>query len=475
MGPGHVFTLSLPRPWQNQGPINQSGQTFDSIFVAIRGNSAPYYFLDKEGDPSGLLVDLWNLWSKKTGIDITFAVAELDDTIKLIQNGGADVHAGLHYTRERADNLDFVLPIVAATTHVFYHKSILGIRTLGELKAFNIGVIKDSSASDFFKRELPQAPLVIYPDNNTLFDALKRREIRVFAMDSLTARALLLERGLLPDFYYNANQPLETQEISVAVQKGNQLLSKLIIEGMKKITLEEQAAIERDWIGQAKVKTKDVLKISCLADYIPFTMLTQTGEPAGLLIDLWRLWADKTGQKIEFLFGDWKDTLDDLAQDRADIHFGLFINDRRELWMDFSSALYPMATAVFYAATKPALPLEKLSGKRVGVLVASDQEAYLRKEYPEIKTIVYEKTREMIVAAAEGQLDAFLADEVPTLETIDQMGLSGQLGSNQNRLWVKEMSAGVSKGRDDLLTIINQGLSAISVREILELERPMAA
>lgn len=69
----------------------------DSIRIVHPDSSQPFAFLDKTGKPQGMTIDLWRLWSEKTGIDIEFIHGSWKETIRMMQEGRADVHSGLVY------------------------------------------------------------------------------------------------------------------------------------------------------------------------------------------------------------------------------------------------------------------------------------------------------------------------------------------------------------------------------------------
>ena len=52
---------------------------------------------------------------------------------------------------------------------------------------------------------------------------------------------------------------------------------------------------------------QDTLFIAMYRDFAPFTFINAEGQPAGLFMDIWKLWAEKTGRKIEFRAGSWND------------------------------------------------------------------------------------------------------------------------------------------------------------------------
>lgn len=86
------------------------------------------------------------------------------------------------------------------------------------------------------------------------------------------------------------------------------------------------------------------LVVAISGNYPPLSLLDANGDPAGMLVDIWRLWAEKSGQAIEFKVSSWADTLYTLQSGEADIHSGLFMSGERAEWMDFSRPVYEIST-----------------------------------------------------------------------------------------------------------------------------------
>ncbi len=105
-------------------------------------NIAPFEFTNQQGDPDGLIIDFWKLWAKKTKIHVRFKPALWNDTLSMVRNGQADVHAGLFYNKERAGYLDYSISLSKTTTHIFFNKSITSLDTFEQILAYRIGVIK---------------------------------------------------------------------------------------------------------------------------------------------------------------------------------------------------------------------------------------------------------------------------------------------------------------------------------------------
>lgn len=96
---GSLFLLA-------QGSLSFSAEPA-RLTVAYCLDCVPFHYQDDKGEPTGLIIDYWRLWSKKTGVSVEFVVAPWGETLKMVGGGAADAHAGLFYTKERDKFLDY--------------------------------------------------------------------------------------------------------------------------------------------------------------------------------------------------------------------------------------------------------------------------------------------------------------------------------------------------------------------------------
>ena len=81
-------------------------------------------------------------------------------------------------------------------------------------------------------------------------------------------------------------------------------------------------------------QSQDPLVIAVSRTYPPFTQTDINGEPAGMFVDIWNLWAQKTGRAVTFRSSDWVGTLAALKSGDADIHSGLYYSAKRDEWIE---------------------------------------------------------------------------------------------------------------------------------------------
>ena len=152
------------------------------------------------------------------------------------------------------------------------------------------------------------------------------------------------------------------------------------------------------------------LVIAVSNDFHPFTFLNSAGEPAGLFVDIWRLWAKKNGRDVTFLVSDWKTSLENLKNGRADIHSGLIRSLGRISWMADVRPFYRSDVRCFLPRQQLALvSLESLVGKTIGVVRGGEPEEYLQRNQPQIKLISVSSRDELPLLARNGLAAGFVA------------------------------------------------------------------
>jgi len=215
-------------------------------------------------------------------------------------------------------------------------------------------------------------------------------------------------------------------------------------------------------ITESPVCAEETLVIVFVKGTPPFTMLSSQGNPAGLFIDLWRLWAEKTGQKIEFRVAeDRKSALTDIKKGNADIHSGMFRNRERTAYMDFSRPFCEIESALFCLVNHEDVSGDyDFAGQKTGAIHRGYHEGYLCEYFPD----AFKNMKSMITAAVSGQIAAFAAESPVTQSILNLMGKSGA------PLFSKKIFASVRKGNKELLNKINAGLAKITSEERVAIE-----
>nr|WP_319392325.1 transporter substrate-binding domain-containing protein [uncultured Desulfobacter sp.] len=211
--------------------------------------------------------------------------------------------------------------------------------------------------------------------------------------------------------------------------------------------------------------------IAICNDYKPLTRLDVDGNPAGLFIDIWKLWAKKTGKQILFIPGEWNDTLNYLKNGRASIHSGLFYSDSRSQWMAFSQPFFGVGSYFFYPFDSTKIKInDTLSGMKIAVLKGSFQQEYVKQRYPEAVAVPCSDLEKMIRSVLSQTTDCLLAEGPGMTAMLNRFGMSGNFKTSP-LVFKLTCHAGVLKQNRQLLKLVDDGFNAVSNSELAQIER----
>lgn len=143
----------------------------------------------------------------------------------------------------------------------------------------------------------------------------------------------------------------------------------------------------------------------------PFSYINESGQPDGLLIDLWREYARVTGQKIEFRLVDWQGSLDLLHEGKADVHAGLLWSPERDKLFDYGRPLAQLDSQLFFSSELRGTDVHYyLLHETVGVVAGGYEEYYARRYFPGTRLQTFDDNDTLLAAAFRGDIQAFIAD-----------------------------------------------------------------
>ncbi|PKG93411.1 hypothetical protein CXF95_28040 [Paraglaciecola sp. MB-3u-78] len=214
------------------------------------------------------------------------------------------------------------------------------------------------------------------------------------------------------------------------------------------------------------------LKIAYLPNNQPFSSMLPSGKPIGLYIDIWRLWSETTGIPVTFVSANsFTENIANLKSGKVDFLLGLFINDERAEWADFSLPIHKVDTGLlFHGEVMKPRKLRDLANKRIAVQESFFQEGYLKKNYPELDIIAFDNIADSIDALLNKDID-IIFHEIPAMNALlGRKGLTGAFTLSDEILLSNTVHAMVVKGRSGLLKKINEGIQAIPISKLIELE-----
>ncbi|TDY03995.1 diguanylate cyclase [Thiohalophilus thiocyanatoxydans] len=205
----------------------------------------PLAFQNRDGEPQGLLVDLWQVLGKQMGQPVEFRLVDWPQTIEQVRSGAVPVHGGLIPSPERARTLDFSREILTLEAAVFvstrYRSSDLTDPALAPL-----GVIAGSYELEYLREHYPDLPVREYQNNTGLVASATAGTISAFVADYPVGQHLLARFSRPENFH--VLEILYERPLVAAVPKGETALLERINTAIETLPEDELSRIINRWI-----------------------------------------------------------------------------------------------------------------------------------------------------------------------------------------------------------------------------------
>ncbi|MCK5862400.1 MAG: transporter substrate-binding domain-containing protein, partial [Candidatus Hydrogenedentes bacterium] len=188
----------------------------DHIIVGC-GDFRPMFFQSEDQGIDGRDIDLWRLWSQKTGFTVEFRVMEWNKVIPALLAHEIDVANGATHTPERAKIMAFTQPHEELLSYLFFHKNTYPFRSISDLSEKIVGVLKGSNIEEYLSLTVPDATVIAASNYEELVtDALEGRT-QVFVAEEPLASYYINKFDSTNEFKRSLN-PILDSSLSMAVR-----------------------------------------------------------------------------------------------------------------------------------------------------------------------------------------------------------------------------------------------------------------
>lgn len=226
------------------------------------------------------------------------------------------------------------------------------------------------------------------------------------------------------------------------------------------------------WADDAYLsEKKDILVATHSSVWKPYSYLSDSGQPKGLLIDFWQAYAKYNHEPIQFVLLDWPETLSYMREGGNRVHAGLLRSPERERFLDFATPIFNINGSLYVQNQPGSTDTKPLAaGQVVGVVAESYESSFLAKHYPQVEQRSFVNNEDLFAAALEGEIQALVADsQVANFYFLTQ-GKPLAFVAEQV-LYTRPIYAAVPKGNQALLDEIRVGISHIPSEELLRIKQ----
>ncbi|WP_432467269.1 transporter substrate-binding domain-containing protein [Agarivorans sp. Z349TD_8] len=213
----------------------------------------------------------------------------------------------------------------------------------------------------------------------------------------------------------------------------------------------------------AQVDAQQPLKIAYRIDSAPLQYQDESGQASGVLIDFWRIWAEKSQQSIQFIGGNNSETQRWLNEGKVDAIAGLFSSARRETQMAFSKPLLHSAYSLYYNPNLTQLDTNlDINQRSIGVTQGSYHHQWLLEHYPKADIHSYSGYNQLFEAAITGEIELFITQAIYLKKYLSDHPVSVRFEAFTSVLYDRAYRAAVKRDNQQLLAKINRHLADIS-------------
>ncbi|MGI2028588.1 transporter substrate-binding domain-containing protein [Endozoicomonas acroporae] len=418
----------------------------ESLVVALETDLSPLSFINALGKPSGLFVDIWNLWSEKTGMPIKFRMGPVGENIEALQEGKVDVIAAVSPTMERSQWMALSNPYYGLNTRIYFRPdSNLGDPG-SELSGKKLGVISSSSPEEFVRRWLPDAYPIEHGTVSEMIESLFSGEIDAFLGEPVIVQSALNRHGLVGEVnsseYFNLNEAVGA---GLLLNRSADLLPELN-NGFRAITPDEYRAIENRWILSSRdryfrhsgsaVELSDSERrwlgentvISVLVDNNkpPFSYIDRKGQWQGMTIAYLKLLEDRLGITFQ-LYQDpvWSNALIQAYRHDVDAVAMLQKTEERSRYLNFTKPFVSVPAVILARDSDKSIRSPgHLNGKRVGFTPGYVTYEIFQQKYPGINFVKMPDIATGLNQVASGVLDAMVVNLASASYEIERMKIT---------------------------------------------------
>lgn len=207
-------------------------------------------------------------------------------------------------------------------------------------------------------------------------------------------------------------------------------------------------------------------------NYPPYLFLGSDGKPRGYVLDMWQLWEQKTGIKVELTATNWADAQQQLLNGHADVIDMIFKTPAREALYDFSAPFTRVTVGIYSDAGITGInDSSSLKGFDVGVERGDACVERLHDDGIGISSVrTFTGYADLIAAATRREIRIFCMDEYPADYYLYRLGRHNHF-TKAFDYYSADFRRGVRKGDTATLTMVERGMALITDDERAALRR----
>lgn len=411
------FTEKLERRWLS-GISDEN-----TVLVAMAEGNPPLMNVTPTGLPQGLLVDLWQLWSERTGIPIAMMPETTTQGLKTLRQGRVDAHMGYPVGGETPAGVRSVWPVYRLVSS-FYFSSATQLTGLQQV-SLPVGVFAAASYLDKLRQDFPALQIRSFEKLEEMLRAFERNEIAGFFIADMVMQHRVLQTNA--NAYQKLEQPRYQTELQVLVAEDSSQLAEQLKQGFQAFSQDQLESIEKRWLTRPEtgyyhsfrqkvplipetqqwLKEHHVIKVGVMANWPPMEFIDTDGQFKGVTQDILAKLNQRLGLELTAVpYTDWQQLVDDFLAQKLDMIANMADTPQRRQQANFSQNFWPTQWAVLSLGQTAAInSMSELKGSTVAVEKDYDINLLLQQQFPDIKLVATSHYNESLELLQQGKVN----------------------------------------------------------------------
>jgi len=223
--------------------------------LEVRGDLTyqPYEFVDKDGTPAGLDIDLIKAVAEATDLKLNISLGPWFQTRALLEQNKIDIVIGMYYSEERDKQMDFSIPHTYISHSVFIRRGS-SIDDFEDIIGKEIIVTKGFINHDYLIEESITDSIIPVSSNEDALYLLADGFHDAVYMDRMQG-LYLLQKNKISTLKPLSDEQLP-RELCFAVKEGDEELAHILNEGLNIIKLNgTYDRLYKKWFGKIEIQS----------------------------------------------------------------------------------------------------------------------------------------------------------------------------------------------------------------------------
>jgi diguanylate cyclase (GGDEF)-like protein len=454
----------------------------NTLLVGVSIGNQPYMHVSGIGDVQGVFVDLWRLWSEKTGIAISFVPNQSEDSLAYLHKGRIDVQMAQVENAEKFTGLKPAYHLYNIYSSLFYNSQSV-LTDPQQLKGATLGLLHTASFGPQVQQQFPDIRLQVFDTVDQMIEAVLKNQITGFLASDVIVRNRLAQSSSQHSLKVFPGIRYESAVYSLTRIHDKELYQN-IQQGFAQISLDEMVAIEKRWLDKEAggyfqtfrdkvpltvaerqwLNQHQQIRVGVMSNWRPVEFVDEKGEAQGITADVLKLLNKRL--EVQFVpqpYNDWDLLLADYKAGKLQMVANISDLPERRSFSAFSLDYWTLQWIMLGKHdAKFDAKVAQMPAQRIAIMREYQFVKQLKKEFPQHQVMEVDSLNEGLEMVVEGKADFALDTVVASGIAIRDPRYVNLRAYLPTDLPVYPSYFGVHKDLPELLVILNKGIKTIS-------------